>query len=114
MPRINDPRSDAMSGVQAKARLNLAAASQGGLRAPVTSATRGILLNYTSATGEIQLGAEIVTSDDRPLTPGDSHDVTLKFWADEASSVVRPGASFIAWHGRDIGSGAIISMSPRP
>ena len=59
--------------------------------------------------GDVQLGAEIYTDDEVPLSPGDSERaVALRFWAPVARDLATPGRPFTLIYGdREIGHGTI-------
>jgi hypothetical protein len=75
----------------------------------VSNGSRSVLFKFAADDGEVEAGAawEI---DGPALSPGETRTVTLRFWADEAAPYVVPGAESLAWHGRDIGRGRILSV----
>jgi hypothetical protein len=109
-PRRPSAWEGSVSRVHATAVLDLTATSAGGLAGSIESGTRSLLLRFPSGDAEVQVGAAISTADGTPLTPGASQAVALEFWADEAAEVVRPGLPFVAWHGRDVGSGTVTAV----
>lgn len=99
-----------MSRLEADAVLELWPSDEGGLAASIESGTRALILKFAVGAGEMPIGVAITTTDASPLTPGRSMAVKLVFWADEAPSLVKPGSSFVAWHGRDVGSGTVTAV----
>lgn len=98
-----------------EARIGLASASAGGIREPMPSGARSLLLKFASlenAEREITIGAVLDTVDRTALEPGSS-DVVVHawFWADAAQVYATPGARFLLWYaGRIVGQGQVLRV----
>ena len=100
-----------MTPVRATATLDLLATSAGGLRNPLPSGTRSLLLQFDTAAGEVTLGAVLETEGGSPISPGQTHHVRVAFWADESEAVVQRGGRFVVWYARTVGSGTVLAVS---
>ncbi len=98
-----------------EARIGLLTTSEGGLRAPMPSGGRSLLLKFGSLESpdqEMTIGAVIDTLDGAALDPG-GRDVIVNawFWADEAQVYAAPGARFLLWYaGRVVGQGQVLRV----
>jgi hypothetical protein len=94
-----------------EARVALFPAEPGGLRSPMPTGTRSLLLVFRSpeATGgEVKIGAVIDVVGRQTLVPGtDEVPVVIRFWADEAAVYATPGVAFTLWYGRPVGRGVV-------
>jgi hypothetical protein len=94
-----------------KGLVSLLAAELGGLRAPVPSGTRSLVLVFSSLEApdeEVKFGAVIDVTDGPALVPGaDQVPVIIRFWADEAAVYATPGAAFTLWYGGLVGQGVV-------
>lgn len=100
-------------GHRVRAELTLASTEEGGLKAPVPSGTRSLLLQFPVPGQEpVTLGAEVTAEDQGELAPGASGvRAVVHFWADEARSAAVPGAVFVLWYGgREVGRGNVSSV----
>lgn len=97
--------------VSVEAQVSLLSADSGGLREPLQSGTRSLLLNFAPLGGQegpMQIGAVIERLEGSILEPGVvDATVRLRFWADEAGVYATPGTTFELWHGRVVGSGRV-------
>jgi hypothetical protein len=98
-----------------EARVGLLPAESGGLRSPMPTGTRSLLLVFPSLehpAEEVKIGAVIDVIDGPALVPGtDDVPVILRFWADEASVYATPGTRFTLWYGRAVGEGVITRVA---
>jgi hypothetical protein len=98
-----------------EARVGLLAAESGGLRSPLPTGTRSLLLVFPSleySGGEVKIGAVIDVIDGSALVPGtDGVAVTIRFWADQAAVWATPGAAFTLWYGRVVGKGVVTRLA---
>ena len=94
-----------------EARLALLPAERGGLRSPMPTGSRSLLISFApdEPDGEdVKIGAVIDVADGLELVPGSAEvPVTLRFWADEAAVYATPGVSFTLWYGRAVGTGVV-------
>jgi hypothetical protein len=94
-----------------EARVSLLSVDLGGLQVPLPSATRSLLLNFSSLSeqdGTVQIGAVIDRLDGRALEPGAVDvPVRLRFWAGEAAVYATPGTTFQLWYGGVVGDGVV-------
>jgi hypothetical protein len=92
--------------------VELAPSDQGGLKAPMASGTRSLLLQFQADEGQpISLGAELAVEGGGELVPGaKAMQVLARFWADEARSVALPPQSFVLWYGREVGRGRVLQV----
>jgi hypothetical protein len=101
-----------------EARVGLFPAESGGLRRPMPTGTRSLLLVFPSLEDpgrEIQIGAVIDVANGPALVPGtDKVRVIIRFWADEAGAYATPGAGFTLWYGRAIGTGVVTRVADEP
>ena len=59
------------------------------------------------------LGAMAATAHQRDLVPGSTHpEVSLDFWAADASDIVHAGDHFVVWYGGDVGDGVVSDGLP--
>jgi len=99
------------AGHRVHAELTLTLIDEGGLKAPMPSGTRSLLLRFPVSGHEpLTLGAEVTAQGQAELAPGaDGVRVIVHFWADEASDVAVPGARFAVWYGgREVGRGIVL------
>jgi hypothetical protein len=101
-----------IGGKQAvEARLGLLPTESGGLRSPMPTGTRSLLLAFTSLEHqgkEVKVGAVIDVVGGQTLVPGAADvSVVIRFWADEAAVYATPGASFTLWYDRLVGTGVV-------
>lgn len=98
-----------------EARVGLLPTESGGLRSPMPTGTRSLLLVFPSLEDpgrEFQIGAVIDVIDGPALVPGaDEVPVIVRFWADEAAVYATPGAVFTLWYGRPVGRGVVTRMA---
>src|SRR5271155_5531054 len=99
----------------AEARIGLSPSSAGGLRSPMPSGGRSLLLKFPSLDSPDQqttIGAVIDTLDGAALEPDiDDVTVSLWFWAGEAQIYATPGARFLLWYaGRVVGQGEVVRV----
>lgn len=94
-----------------EARLALLPAEQGGLRSPVPTGSRSLLLAFASLQPdgeEVKIGAVIDVIGRSTLVPGAVEvPVVIRFWADEAAVYATPGAAFTLWYGHAVGTGVV-------
>jgi hypothetical protein len=94
-----------------EARVALFPAERGGLRSPMPTGTRSLLLVFRSLEdpgGDAKIGAVIDVVDMPALVPGtDEVPVVIRFWADEAAVYATPGAAFTLWYRRPVGRGVV-------
>ena len=100
----------------AEARISLSPTHAGGLRAPMASGGRSLLLNFPSLESpdrQRTIGAAIDPLEDAALEPGTSDVIVrLWFWAGEAQVYAVPGAQFTLWYaGRTVGRGSCCECS---
>lgn len=97
------------------ARVRLLPAESGGLRGPMPTGTRSLMLVFPSledAAEEVQIGAVIDVVGEPALVPGrDEVPVVIQFWADEAAVYATPGAAFTLWYGGTVGSGVVTRVA---
>ena len=101
-----------MTGYRVIAALDLKAAEDGGLAAPLPAGTRALLVRFPDGDGEpaaVTLGAVVTPRAATELAPGEKLDAQVLFWADEARIHATVGASFDLWYGRVVGHGTVIS-----
>ena len=101
-----------MTGHRVIAALDLKAAEDGGLEAPLPAGTRSLLVRFPDGDGQpaaVTLGAVITPRAATELAPGEKLDAEVLFWADEARIHATVGASFDLWYGRVVGHGTVIS-----
>jgi hypothetical protein len=98
----------------AKARLQLLSAESGGLRSPMPTGTRSLLLAFASLEHEgedVKIGAVIDVVGSPALEPGTKElPVIMRFWAEEAAVYATPGAAFTLWYGRTVGAGVVTQL----
>jgi hypothetical protein len=102
------------AGHRVHAELTLAPTEEGGLKAPMPSGTRSLLLQFPAPGREpVTLGAEVTADDQAELAPGSSGvRGVAHFWADEAHGVAVPGAAFVLWYGgREVGQGNVLEVA---
>lgn len=79
----------------------------GGLKEPLPTPTRHLLLVFGPAADALQIGAEIDIDGAVALAPGRRYDVQLTFWAPEASQEIANRTEFELWAGHTVGSGRL-------
>ncbi len=84
----------------------------GGLREPLPTPTRHLLLVFAADPAALQLGADITTTGDEPLKPGGTYSIQLTFWAPEAPDALAHREAFDLWAGRTVGSGHLSPDQP--
>lgn len=98
-----------------EARLDLLPAGQGGLRVPMPTGSRSLLLAFASPepdAEDVKIGAVIDVIGGAALVPGSAEvPVILRFWADEAAVYATPGVSFTLWYGRAVGTGVVTRIA---
>jgi hypothetical protein len=104
-----------MSALRAHARISLLSAECGGLKAPLRTGTRSLLLSFDSGIEDsplVTIGAALEPMGFEALDPGARGvDVVLTFWADEAEIFVCVGESFELRYGsRPVGEGTITEV----
>ena len=94
------------------AEVELAPAELGGLKGPMPSGTRSLLLQFPGGDGQpISLGAELAVEGGGELVPGAKGiQVLAHFWVDEARNVALPPNTFILWYGREVGRGRVLEV----
>ncbi len=94
------------------AEVDLAPVEQGGLRVPMPSGTRSLLLQFREGEEQpLSLGAELAVEGGGELIPGATGvQVLAHFWADEARSVALPPKAFVLWYGREVGRGRVLKV----
>ncbi len=92
--------------------VELAPSEQGGLKAPMPSGTRSLLLQFPADQGQpVSLGAELAVEGGGELVPGANGILVLAhFWADEARTVALPPKTFVLWYGREVGRGRVLQV----
>jgi hypothetical protein len=107
-----------MGSVRAFGRITLTEGDEGGLRAPMPSPARSLLLRLDGGTGvgELDIGVQITTPDGAPLKPGTSElAVELVFWSDLADLHIAPRCEFeLRYPIRVVGRGVIDQVDPSP
>lgn len=102
--------------VVGKAIIELFPTEHGGLKAPLPSGTRSLLVGFTDSEKGETFGAVFTDADDQELAPGSTHTVTLSFWSDAAEIYGTRGAKLTLQYGREVGRGEIVeavSSTPR-
>lgn len=98
-----------------EARLGLFPAESGGLRTPMPTGTRSLLLAFRSLerpAEEVKIGAVIDVIGGPALIPGaDEVTAIIRFWGDEAAVYATPGTAFTLWYGRVVGNGVVTRMA---
>jgi hypothetical protein len=98
-----------------EARVGLFPAESGGLRSPMPTGTRSLMLVFPSLehpAEEVKIGAVIDVIDRPALVPGTVEvPVIMRFWADEAAVYATPGAAFTLWYGQTVGKGVVTRMA---
>lgn len=94
--------------VAGTATVELLSSNAGGLKTPVPSGTRSLLISFRDSEEEETFGAVIEALDGRDLTPGSTILVRLAFWSDTARIYGSRGATFGILYGREVGWGEII------
>jgi hypothetical protein len=97
-----------------EARLVLLSAERGGLRSPMPTGSRSLLLAFASPepdAEDVRIGAVIDVIGGPALVPGSAEvPVIVRFWADEAEGYATPGVSFTLWYGRAVGTGVVTQI----
>jgi hypothetical protein len=100
--------------VKARAQIALLASVDGGLRAPMRSPCRSLLLHVHEQHSDehVDLGVQIRTLSGRALDAGSQAlKVELEFWDDLADLYVIPGRTFTLRHpSRVVGLGQVVEM----
>lgn len=91
-----------------KAIVELFATEQGGLKAPMPSGTRSLLVSFLENEEGETFGAVLDDENGEDLAPGSVHRVTLSFWSDVAEIYGTRGAKFSLQYGREVGRGEIL------
>jgi hypothetical protein len=84
----------------------------GGLREPLQTPTRHLLLVFAAAPDALQIGADITTIGGEPLAPGGAYSVQLALWASEAEDALAHREAFDLWAGRTVGSARLSPEQP--
>jgi hypothetical protein len=94
-----------------EARLKLLPTELGGLRNPIPSGSRSLLLAFARPgpdAEDVKIGAVIDVIGGSALVPGGAEiPVNIRFWADEAAVYATPGVSFTLWYGHTVGTGVV-------
>lgn len=98
----SNSRSSAMS-VVGKAIIELFATEHGGLKAPMPSGTRSLLVSFVDSEEPETFGAVIDDENGEALTPGSAH-----LWSEVAEVYGSKGAKFNLHYGREVGRGEIV------
>ena len=94
--------------VVGQAIVELFETSQGGLKGPMPSGTRSLLVSFADSEEGETFGAVIEDANGKDLTPGSTRLVKLSFWSDVAEIYGSRGAKFSIQYGRDVGRGEIV------
>jgi hypothetical protein len=103
--------------VQARSRIELTSAADGGLSQPMPSPCRSLILRVeddAADEGEMNLGVQITTASGEPLSPGTSGvAVDLHFWSDLAEVFIVPNTQFtLRYPNRLVGRGHVVDVLP--
>lgn len=105
-----------MAAHEVRARIELFATEDGGLKAPVAEESRSLHFlfeagSYDLGGGEARFGA-VVEGIDGSSEPGGTFEARLLFWVDSAARFATAGASFDVWYGRIVGHGSVLAVLP--
>lgn len=94
--------------VVGKAIIELFATEHGGLKAPMPSGTRSLVVSFADSEEAETFGVVLTGENGEDLAPGTTHTVTLAFWSDVAEIYGGCGAKFSLQYGRKVGRGEIV------
>lgn len=100
--------------MKARARIDLADQTHGGLAGPLPSPRQSLILRVEPEQQPVDFGVRIATPGGDPIAPGTNYEaVELWFWADLANVFVVPSIRFtLRYPARVVGTGQVLEVLP--